>query len=130
MPAAELCDRPVTVEEVSGRPAIAELRDRLAAAATGAVAIGDLGVAAGVSSTHLARRFKEIVGVTPKRPARTDRFAATVLAIDPVGPVDWIELAGRAPEAWIRRSGSWCCATSRSRSPATRCDTVHGASRG
>ena len=30
MPAAELCDRPVTVEQVWGRPAIAELRDRLA----------------------------------------------------------------------------------------------------
>ena len=32
MPAAELCDRPVTVEQVWGRPAVAELRDRLAAA--------------------------------------------------------------------------------------------------
>jgi hypothetical protein len=89
MPAAELCDRPVTVEQVWGRPAIAELRDRLAtadgphemltlleeelmrrlcetaglglvrhtssviAATSGAVAIGDLSVAAGVSSTHL-----------------------------------------------------------------------------
>ena len=46
------------------------------AAATGAVAIGDLSVAAGVSSTHLAQRFKEVVGVTPKRLARTYRFAA------------------------------------------------------
>jgi AraC-like DNA-binding protein len=132
MPAAELCDRPVTVEEVWGRLTIAELRDRLAtaagphemltlledqlmrlvcetaglglvrhtssviAAATGAVAIGDLSVAAGVSSTHLAQRFKEVIGVTPKRFARTYRFAATVLAIDPAGPVDWLELAGRA----------------------------------
>ena len=132
MPAAELCDRPVTVEEVWGRPTVAELRDRLAtaagphemltlledqlmrlgcetaglglvrhtssviAAATGAVAIGDLSVAAGVSSTHLAQRFKEVIGVTPKRFARTYRFTATVLAIDPAGPVDWLELAGRA----------------------------------
>ncbi len=132
MPAAELCDRPVTVEQVWGRPTIAELRDRLAtaagphemltlledqlmrlvcetaglglvrhtssviAAATGAVAIGELSVAAGVSSTHLAQRFKELIGVTPKRLARTYRFAATVLAIDPAGPVDWVELAGRA----------------------------------
>src|SRR6188768_3106539 len=32
MPASELCDRPVTIEQVWGRPAIAELRDRLAAA--------------------------------------------------------------------------------------------------
>src|SRR3954469_17874432 len=94
MPAAELCDRPVTLEQVWGRPTVAELRDRLAtaagahemltlledqlmqlvcetaglglvrhtssviAAATGAVAIGDLSMAAGVSSTHLAQRFK------------------------------------------------------------------------
>jgi AraC-like DNA-binding protein len=110
MPAAELCDRPVALEDVWGRPTVAELRDRLAtaagphemltlledqlmrlvretaglglvrhtssviAAATGAVAIGDLSVAAGVSSTHLAQRFKEVVGVTPKRFARTYRF--------------------------------------------------------
>ena len=132
MPAAEVCDRPVTVEEVWGRPTIAELRDRLAtaagpqemltlledqlmrrvcetaglglvrhtssviAAATGAVAIGDLSVAAGVSSTYLAQRFKEIIGFTPKRLACTYRFAAAVRAIDPAGPVDWLELAGRA----------------------------------
>ncbi|MEU6150157.1 helix-turn-helix domain-containing protein [Actinosynnema sp. NPDC047251] len=132
MPAAELRDRPVTVEQVWGRPAVAGLRDRLAAAdgpremltlleeelvrrlsenpglglvrhtsgviaATGgAVAIGDLGEAAGVSGTHLAQRFKELVGVTPKRLARTYRFAAAVFAIDPAGPVDWGRLAGAA----------------------------------
>ena len=132
MPAGELCDRPVTLEDIWGRPTVAALRDRLAtaagphemltlledqlmrlvcetaglglvrhtssviAAATGAVAIGELSVAAGVSSTHLAQRFKEVVGVTPKRLARTYRFTATVLAIDPAGPVDWAELAARA----------------------------------
>ncbi|MFF5202377.1 helix-turn-helix domain-containing protein [Micromonospora sp. C97] len=132
MPAAELRDRPVTVEQVWGRPAIAELRDRLAtahgphemltlleeelmrrlrgtaglglvrhtsgviAATNGAVAIGDLSVAAGVSGTHLAQRFKELVGVTPKRLARSYRFAATVLTIDPAGPIDWGGLAGAA----------------------------------
>ena len=32
MPTAELCDRPVTLEDVWGRPTIAELRDRLATA--------------------------------------------------------------------------------------------------
>ncbi len=132
MPAAELCDRPVTVEEVWSRRATEELRNRLAtaagpremltlledelmrrvretaglglvrhtssviAAATGAVAIGDLSAAAGVSGTHLAQRFKEVIGVTPKRFARTYRFAATVLSIDPAEPVDWLELAGRA----------------------------------
>ncbi|GIH02710.1 hypothetical protein Rhe02_07770 [Rhizocola hellebori] len=132
MPAAELCDRPVTIEQVWGRRAVAELRDRLAtadephemltlleeelmrrlcetaglglvrytssviAAASGAVAIGDLRVAAGVSSTHLEQRFKELIGVTPKRLARTHRFAATVLAINPAEPIDWGDVAGRA----------------------------------
>jgi AraC-like DNA-binding protein len=132
MPAAELCDRPVTLEQVWGRPAVAELRDRLAtadrphamltlleeelmrrlcestglglvrhtsrviAATGGAVAIGDLREAAGVSSTHLAHRFKQLIGVTPKRLARTYRFAATMLTIDPAGPIDWSELAGGA----------------------------------
>ena len=132
MPAGELCDRPVTVEQVWGRSAIAELRDRLAtadgpqemltlleeelmrrlsetaglglvrhtssviAATGGAVAIGDLSTATGVSSTHLAQRFKQLVGVTPKRLARTHRFAATVFAINPAEPIDWGELAGGA----------------------------------
>ncbi|RSM42774.1 AraC family transcriptional regulator [Actinoplanes sp. ATCC 53533] len=132
MPAAELCDRPVTVEQVWGRPAVAELRDRLAtaggphemltvleeelmrrlcetaglglvrhtssviAATGGAVAIGDLRVAAGVSSTHLAQRFKELIGVTPKRLARAQRFATTLLALDVAEPVDWGDVAGGA----------------------------------
>ena len=132
MPAAELCDRPVTIEQVWGRPAMAELRDRLAtadgphqmltlleeelmgrlcetagqglvrqtssviAATSGAVAIGDLSVAAGVSTTHLAQRFKEFIGVTPKRLARTQRFAATLLAMDFTEPIDWGDVAGGA----------------------------------
>ena len=120
MPAVELRDRPLTLEELWGRPDTAELRDRLLedalmrriaetdglglvrhtsgviAAATGAVAIADLTAAAGVSSTHLAQRFKELIGVTPKRLARTYRFASTVQGIDAAGPVDWLELAGRA----------------------------------
>ena len=132
MPAAELCDRPVTIEQVWGRPAVAELRDRLAtaggayemltlledellrrlggtaglglvrhtssviAAASGAVTIDDLRVTAGVSSTHLAQRFNELVGVTPTRMPRTYRFATTVLPIDAAGPFDWTDLASRA----------------------------------
>jgi AraC-like DNA-binding protein len=132
MPAAELRDRPVTVEQIWGRPAIAELRDRLAtaggpqemlalleeelrrrlcetaglglvrhlshvlAANDGAVAIGDLSAAAGVSSTHLAQRFKELIGVTPKRLARIYRFTTTAFSINPAGPIDWADLAARA----------------------------------
>ncbi|MBN6033455.1 helix-turn-helix domain-containing protein [Amycolatopsis sp. 195334CR] len=132
MPAAELCNRPVTVEQVWGRAAVAELRDRLSeadgphemmtlleeellrrlretaglglvrhtsgviAATSGAVSIGELGTAAGVSSTHLAQRFKELVGITPKRLARTYRFTTTVFAMDPSGPIDWGHLASVA----------------------------------
>ncbi len=132
MPAAELRDCPVTVEQTWGRPAVAELRDRLAtavgphemltlleeeltrrlretaglglvrhtssviAATSGAVAIGDLSETAGVSSTHLAQRFKSLIGVTPKRLARTCRFAATVFSINPAESVDWADLAAGA----------------------------------
>ncbi len=63
---------------------------------SGAVAIGDLNVAAGVSSTHLAQRFKELIGIMPKRLARTLRFAATVFAINPAEPIDRADLAGGA----------------------------------
>ena len=37
-----------------------------------------------------------LIGVTPKRLARTYRFAATVFAINPAEPIDWADLAGRA----------------------------------
>ncbi|ACU37345.1 AraC family transcriptional regulator [Actinosynnema mirum] len=63
------------------------------AAAGGVVGIGGLSEVAGVSGAHLARRFKAVVGVTPKRLARTYRFASAVFGIDPVGPVDWGALA-------------------------------------
>ena len=132
MPAAELCDRPATLEQAWGRPAVDELRDRLAtadgphrmltlledelmrrlqetaglelvrhasgviAATSGTVPIGELSASAGVSSTHLAQRFKALVGVTPKRLARTYRFTSTVFSIDPTEPIDWGGLAGDA----------------------------------
>jgi methylphosphotriester-DNA--protein-cysteine methyltransferase len=66
------------------------------AATSGAVAIGDLSVSAGVSSTHLTQQFKELIGVTPKRLARTHRFTATVFRIDLERPVDWAVLAAGA----------------------------------
>ncbi len=132
MPAAELRDRPATIEQVWGRPAVTELRDRLATAAAphemltllgdelirrlretaglglvrhiggvimangGAVSIGELSDAAGISNTHLAHRFRELIGVTPKRLARAQRFASTMLAVDPAEPIDWGELAAGA----------------------------------
>ena len=57
------------------------------------MAIGDLSVAAGVSSTNLAQRFKELIGVTPKRLARTHRFAAAVFAINPAGGAGYFDQA-------------------------------------
>ncbi len=132
VPAAELCDRPATVEQIWGPPATAELRRRLAVADAphdmltlleeelvrrmraingldvvrhmssaiaetgGAVPIGDLGPAARASSTYLAKRFKEIIGVTPKRLARSYRFTAAVLALDVAAPLDWGDVAAGA----------------------------------
>ena len=132
MPAAELCDRPATVEQIWGQSAIAGLRQRLTSANSpremlmlleeelvrrlraidgldivrrlssaiaetgGAVPISDLGVAARASSTYVAKRFKEIIGVTPKRLARGYRFTATVLAINVAAPIDWGDVAARA----------------------------------
>ena len=39
---------------------------------------------------------RSLIGVTPKRLARTYRFAATVFAINPAEPIDWVDLAGGA----------------------------------
>jgi AraC-like DNA-binding protein len=62
----------------------------------GAVPISNLGAAAHGSSTYVAKRFKEVIGVTPKRLARNYRFTATVLAIDVAAPIDWGDVAARA----------------------------------
>ncbi|HEY6748990.1 MAG TPA: helix-turn-helix domain-containing protein [Mycobacteriales bacterium] len=59
----------------------------------GAVPVGALTDAAGVSGTHLATQYKLHLGVTPKRVARIYRFARLVLSLDARGPVDWAELA-------------------------------------
>ncbi|GAA3946459.1 hypothetical protein GCM10023085_30780 [Actinomadura viridis] len=90
-----------------------ELRSRLARAASrglglvrhtgerletshGAVPVGALADAAGVSGNHLATLFKSHVGVTPKRVARIYRFAHLILSVDALGPVDWSDLAQTA----------------------------------
>lgn len=48
----------------------------------GTMPMSDISVGAPASSTYLAKRFKAVVGVTPKRLARSYRFTSTVLAID------------------------------------------------
>jgi AraC-like DNA-binding protein len=62
----------------------------------GSLSIVGLTEAAGVSSTHLAARYKHLVGITPKRLARTYRFAKVVTSVDPASDVDWAEVAHRA----------------------------------
>jgi AraC-like DNA-binding protein len=62
----------------------------------GAVSVGALADAAGVSGTHLAMQFKSHVGVTPKRVARIYRFARLILSVDALRPVDWSQLAQTA----------------------------------
>ena len=65
-------------------------------ASHGAVPVGALADAAGVSGNHLAAQFKSHVGVTPKRVARIYRFARLILSVDALHPVDWPELAQTA----------------------------------
>ena len=65
-------------------------------ASHGAVPVGALADAAGVSGNHLITQFKSHVGVTPKRMARIYRFARLILSVDALRPVDWPELAHTA----------------------------------
>ncbi|MFI6656489.1 helix-turn-helix domain-containing protein [Streptomyces sp. NPDC050523] len=62
----------------------------------GAIPVGALADDAGVSGNHLAKLFKEHVGVTPKRVARIYRFARLIVSVDALRPVDWSELAHAA----------------------------------
>lgn len=62
----------------------------------GAVSVGALSEAAGVTGNHLATQFKAHVGVTPKRVARIYRFTRLILSVDALRPVDWSELAQTA----------------------------------
>jgi AraC-like DNA-binding protein len=65
-------------------------------ASHGAVPVGALADAAGVSCNHLAAQFKSHVGVTPKQVARIYRFARLIVSVDARRPVDWSELAQTA----------------------------------
>lgn len=62
----------------------------------GAIQVGALAEAAGVSGNHLATQFKSHVGITPKRVARIYRFARLILSVDALRPADWSALAPAA----------------------------------
>jgi AraC-like DNA-binding protein len=69
---------------------------RRLATSHGAVPVGALTDAAGVTGNHLATQFKFNVGVTPKRVARIYRFARLILSVDARRPVNWSALAHAA----------------------------------
>jgi AraC-like DNA-binding protein len=83
------------LREIDGLDLVRQMSSAIAATG-GAVPISDLGVTSRASSTYVARRFKAIVGVTPKRLARSYRFTFTVLALDVAAPIDWAEVAACA----------------------------------
>ncbi|WP_166844202.1 AraC family transcriptional regulator [Isoptericola sp. BMS4] len=79
-----------------GRPGGLELVHRTAgvlAASWGGISVAALAGGAGVSGNHLAARFKDHVGVTPKRMARIYRFARLILSVDTRRDVGLAELA-------------------------------------
>ena len=94
----------VLEEELQSRLAKAPLRGldlvrhsgRRLETSHGAVPVGALTDAAGVSGNHLATQFKSHVGVTPKRIARIYRFARLIVSIDALRPVGWSEFAQTA----------------------------------
>ncbi|MFB7591870.1 helix-turn-helix domain-containing protein [Streptomyces sp. NPDC056169] len=68
----------------------------------GAVPVGALSDAAGVSGTTLATQFKAHIGVTPKKVARMHRFARLTRPVDALRQVDRPEhalTAGRFDQA-------------------------------
>jgi AraC-like DNA-binding protein len=79
---------------VAGLGLVHDMSTRISRSA-GRLSIASLTEAAGVSSTTLAGRFKHLVGITPKRLARTYRFAEVVRSLDPACEVDWGEVAQR-----------------------------------
>ena len=120
VPAGELTDRVVALEDLWGRPGRelpvqvewleAALLSRLAAgeerrisavsmhgvtdaimASRGQISIEDLARMAGVSRHHLTRTFRESVGIAPKLYGRLTRFRAALTA--PAKSGEWAQVA-------------------------------------
>ncbi len=131
LPASELADRVVPVEDIWGQSGPALLTqlgeaggeetriDRLESALLervaeespptsaldvpglaawvlgrrGQVSVQSLAEAAGISRQHLAREFRDAVGVTPKVYCRLARFQAALAYASPAQEVDWAQAA-------------------------------------
>ncbi|MBT8078105.1 MAG: AraC family transcriptional regulator [Gammaproteobacteria bacterium] len=61
--------------------------------ADGSIRVEDLAYMCGVSRKHLAVRFQDEIGLSPKRYARTLRFAALVRRLENCKTPNWSELA-------------------------------------
>ncbi|MFG0317479.1 MAG: helix-turn-helix domain-containing protein, partial [Planctomycetota bacterium JB042] len=110
----------------SGRPAASARAVRLLAASHGALPIDALAAEVGLSRRQLERTFLERVGVSPKRYARSVRFAAVVAALEEEAPPslariaaefgyadqphlnrDFRELAGCSPRVFRAERNPW-----------------------
>lgn len=61
----------------------------------GALSIAALSEHLGVSHNNLGRQFKQMVGLSPKELARLYRLTHALRAIDPLQPVDWLQIAAQ-----------------------------------
>jgi AraC-like DNA-binding protein len=80
---------------VSPGDALARAALRALEASGGGLRIDDLALRLGVSRQHLAARFRDKVGLSPKLYARICRFrrATAALKTEPTGTPDWAQLA-------------------------------------
>jgi AraC-like DNA-binding protein len=62
---------------------------------SGTASIKGLAIQIGISQKHLAHRFKQVVGVSPKSLARLFRFQTVLSSIKPQQNVDWADIANQ-----------------------------------
>lgn len=66
---------------------------RAIARSGGALKVGEVAAAAGISARQFERRFQRAVGLTPKQFGRARRMRATAVAVARAQNVNWAELA-------------------------------------
>jgi AraC-like DNA-binding protein len=93
-PAAKLRTLEAALLERAVRPfEVDECVEFAVAACNRGVPIRDLTARLGMTPRRFTRRFRESVGLSPKRFARVRRFAQVLRAIQVGGPVDWSRVA-------------------------------------